>query len=48
MTKKPFQIKLTDEERERLERLRAILGLRSQADVIREWIAKAPQLDRAA
>ncbi len=37
---KPFQIKLTETERERLEQHRAALGLRSHADVIRSWVAK--------
>ena len=39
MDKKPFQIKLTEIERGRLEAHRARLGLRSGADVIRAWIA---------
>lgn len=38
---KLFTIKLSDEERERLERHRAALGLRAQTDVIRTWIAGA-------
>lgn len=38
MPKKPFQIKLTEAERDRLDKHRAELGLRSQADVIRYWI----------
>jgi hypothetical protein len=36
---KLFTVKLTDEERARLEAHRARLGLRSQAEVIRAWIA---------
>jgi hypothetical protein len=36
---KPFNILLTDDERETLELKRAQLGMRSQADVIRYWIA---------
>ncbi len=42
MEKKPFQIKLTGAERERLERQRESLGKRSQADVIRFWLATRP------
>jgi hypothetical protein len=37
---KLFTVKLTDEERASLEVARARLGLRSQADVIRLWIAE--------
>ncbi len=36
---KPFNIKLTEDERTRLEEHRVALGLRSHADVIRHWIA---------
>lgn len=42
MSKKPFNVELTEEERGKLEAHRARLGLRSQADVIRQWIAEQP------
>lgn len=35
---KPFNMKLSDEHRERLEAHRVRLGKRSHADVIRHWI----------
>lgn len=38
MEKKPFQVKLTENERWKLEILRGHKGLRSHADVIRSWI----------
>lgn len=40
MDKRPFHIKLTDEERAKLEHLRRRMGLRSCADVVRELIAR--------
>lgn len=49
MTEKPrtrkgsrFVAELTNEEQEALERLRASLGLRSKADVLRWWIRTSP------
>lgn len=39
MRMKPFNMKLSDEDRVRLEAHRAALGLRSHADVVRQWIA---------
>ena len=47
MDKKPFQIMLTPAQRELLEGIRARLGYRSQADVIRQWILRdvAEQLE---
>lgn len=38
---KPFHINLSDAERDRLERHREAQGKRSQADVVRGWIAGA-------
>ena len=35
---KPFNIKLTEDERAKLEEHRRALGLKSQADVVRLWI----------
>lgn len=35
---KPFNMKLSDEDRAKLEAHRAKLGLRSHADVVRHWI----------
>lgn len=40
---KLFTVKLTDEERDALEAHRAALGLRSQSDVVRRWIATPPR-----
>lgn len=39
---KLFTVKLTDDERAKLEAHRARLGLRSQSDVVRHWIAATP------
>ena len=39
---KLFTVKLTAEERERLEAHRAAMGLRAQTDVVRYWIAQTP------
>lgn len=38
---RPFQVMLTEPERDRLERHRKAQGERSQADVVRGWIAGA-------
>lgn len=38
---RPFQVMLTEAERDRLERHRKAQGERSQADVVRGWIAGA-------
>lgn len=39
---KLFTVKLSDEERARLEEHRVLLGLRAHTDVIRHWIAERP------
>lgn len=39
---KPFNLLLTESERDQLEAHRQRLGLRSQADVVRRWIVSAP------
>lgn len=38
---KPFNIKLSDEDRAALERIRAARGLRSSAEALRDLIAEA-------
>lgn len=40
--RKPFNVKLSDEEKAVLEAHRVRLGLRSHAGVIRRWIALTP------
>ena len=47
MTKKPFNILLTDDERAALDVHRARLGFRSDADVIRHWIGQDQPLSAA-
>lgn len=50
-TRTPFNIKLSVEEKARLEEHRIALGLRSHAEVVRFWIAtetKADWLDRVS
>lgn len=41
-TKTRFVAELTAEEQEALDRIRASLGLRSKADVLRMWISNSP------
>lgn len=42
---KPFNMKLSDDDRARLERLRIALGLRSHAEVVRSALELAENLD---
>lgn len=46
MSKKPFHVMLTAEQRAALEAIRSRMGLRSEADVVRALIAQAADADQ--
>lgn len=45
---KPFNVKLAEGDKDRLEAHRIALGLRSHAEVIRYWISLAPAKPRGS
>lgn len=40
---KPFNVKISEADKDRLEAHRVALGLRSHAEVIRYWIGQKPK-----